>query len=72
MEDIRRYAIIELKDIVNIDNELIQSRSLRVTADGKKTYVTWNGDTPECISALGVDIYGHNEMLNILGSLEWC
>ena len=53
-----------------IDSAIESSRdSLRLSLDGTKTILKWDGDTPEVFD--GMDTYTHSEILEELAGPEW-
>jgi hypothetical protein len=61
-------------DAVNFDAVLETSaETLRLSVDGTKTFVKWEGEMPECVSILGTKEgpYSHSEILEILSGEDW-
>jgi hypothetical protein len=74
--DTRRYMIFPFSQINLIDfNEVFETsaETLRLSVDETKTFVKWDGDTPQCISLLTntEGPYTHEEILVILSTPEW-
>jgi hypothetical protein len=72
----KKYMIIKVEDLSLIDfNNVLETSidTVRLSVDGTKTFVKWNGDTPHCISNIEEywGPYTHNEILDIMNSSEW-
>jgi hypothetical protein len=56
-------------------NEVLETsaETLRVSVDGSKSFVKWDGDIPTSVSSLTTKEgpYNHNEILTILTGSEW-
>ncbi len=68
----RKYVIINSSDVSSIDFEKvieISETSLRYNKAGNKTFVKFEGDTPEFLS--GKTQYTHSEILQELNKSEW-
>ena len=72
----RSYLIFPVDQLNLVDFNQVHERSIDTvikSVDGTKTFVKWNGVTPEFVNKLtntsGPYIY--SEMLNILNTLEW-
>ncbi len=48
-------------------------QTVRKSLDGTKTFVKWEGDTPDCVSNLSnkQGPYSHSEILVILSGSDW-
>ena len=74
--DTRRYMIFPFLQInlINFDEVFETSaETVRLSVDGTKTFVKWDGETPQCISLL-TDTegpYTHEVILEILSTPEW-
>jgi len=74
--DTRRYLIFPFSQIDLIDFEEVletSTETVRLSINGSKTFVKWDGTTPTCIDNL-TDTegpYTHTEMLQILDTPEW-
>ena len=74
--DTRRYLIFPFSQINLIDFEEVletSAETVRLSINGSKTFVKWDGTTPTCIDNL-TDTegpYTHTEMLQILDTPEW-
>ena len=72
----RRYVIIPSVSIGSIDfNEVLETSqdTVRLSVDGTKTFVKYEGAMPPSVSALvdKSEEYGHEEMLSILSGPDW-
>ena len=68
----RKYVIINSGDVSSIDFSLIienNESSLRYNNAGTKTFVKFEGDTPEFLS--GKTQYTYSEILAELNKSEW-
>lgn len=66
------YVIIDASEVGNVDFDQVQETSadtLRYSADGTKTFVKFNGDTPSFL--IGEPQYDHAEILSILSGPDW-
>lgn len=71
-----KYVIFDYSEINEIDfNEVLITSidTLRLSLDGKKTFVKWLGETPACVEALVTKgpILNNDEILVILATEEW-
>jgi hypothetical protein len=71
-----KYIIFECNEINKIDfNEVREtsSETLRISIDGTKTFIKYEGETPNSIMDLLTKSIEHTqqEMLNILSTDEW-
>ena len=67
------FSITEL-DQINFTQVLETSmETVRKSVDGTKTFVKWEGETPECIDNLTTKEgpYTYEEILEILATEEW-
>jgi len=76
MYDNRHYMIFSINEVdaVNFDHVLETSaNTLRLSTNGAKTFVKWEGEMPECVSTLGTKEgpYSHSEILEILSGEDW-
>ena len=79
MENSKMFCIINVADIDMINfTEVIETdpASLRMSVDGKKTFVKYRGDQPDCLFAIagnevGLHEYTYEEFLKILEGPEW-
>lgn len=72
----RKFMIINVSDLDNIDFTKVLETSkttVRKSVDETKTFVKWNGDTPQTILDLTTKEgpYTHQQMLAILDTPEW-
>ena len=68
----RKYVIINASDVSSIDFDKVIERdeeTLRYNNDGTKTFVKFEGDTPEFLS--GKTQYTYSEILTELNKSEW-
>lgn len=74
--DIRNYVIFATSETGSIDfTEVLETsaETLRVSIDGTKTFVKYEGDMPTSVSSLTTKEgpYSHSEILSILTGSEW-
>jgi hypothetical protein len=75
----REYLIFPYANLNSVRfDEVLETSALTVrrSVNGLKTFVKWDGDTPDCVGVLylkgGTEgPYTHSEMLNILSTPEW-
>ncbi len=72
----REFIIFNVSEISLIDFSKVQETSeetLRKSVDNTKTFVKWDGETPEFVSSLTTKEgpYTYSEILNILSTPEW-
>lgn len=72
----RQFIIFNVNEISLIDFYKVQETSeetLRKSIDNTKTFVKWDGETPEFVSSLTTKEgpYTYSEILNILSTPEW-
>lgn len=67
------FSMSEINSIVFTEIEETLPSTLRLSVDGSKGFVKWNGDTPDFINTLETKspIYTHDEMLDVLKTQEW-
>ena len=66
------YVIYNMEDASNIDfSKVVESSldTLRLSVDGTKTVLKFQGETPEFLE--GVQQYNHAQTLEIMHSEEW-
>jgi hypothetical protein len=74
---LRTFVIFNVSEIPSIDFSQVLETSentLRLSVDGTKTFVKWDGETvPSCVEVLTTKspYYSYEEMLEILNSSEW-
>ena len=76
MYDQRNFAIFSLTEIDKINFTQVLETSadtLRVSTDGSKSFVKWDGEQPEFVSELTTleGPYTYTEILDILSTPEW-
>jgi hypothetical protein len=74
--DDRVYVIISTAETGSIDfNQIYETApdTLRMNISGSKTFVKWEGDMPDSVTALTTKEgpYTYTEILNILQEPEW-
>ncbi len=73
----RTFVIFDVSEIGAIDFTQVLETSadtLRLSVDGTKTFVKWEGETvPSCVESLTTksSYYTYEEMLAILRTSEW-
>jgi hypothetical protein len=72
----RQFIIFNVSELDKIDfTQVIETsaNTIRKSVDETKTFVKWNGETPECISTLITKEgpYNYEEILTILATEEW-
>ena len=73
----RTFVIFDVSEIPLIDFSTVLETSpdtLRLSVDGTKTFVEWDGDrVPDCILSLTTKsyYYSYEEILEILAGPEW-
>jgi hypothetical protein len=73
----RKFMIFNVSELGNIDFNQVQETSaetVRVSVDGTKTFVKWDGeDIPSSVNSLTTKEgpYTYSEILEILATLEW-
>jgi hypothetical protein len=76
MHEDRSYFIIPNTEIPNIDFNFVletSAETLRMSVDGTKTFVKWEGDAPPefVVNMTGEGPYTYTEILDILSTPEW-
>jgi hypothetical protein len=76
MYEQRNFAIFSLTEIDKIDFTQVLETSadtLRVSTDGSKSFMKWDGEQPEFVSTLTTleGPYTYTEILEILSGEEW-
>lgn len=74
--DNRKFMIFDILEIeqINFDEVLETSKdTIRVSIDGTKTFVKWEGETPTSVVNLQTSEgpYTFEEIIDILSSTEW-
>ena len=72
----REFMIFNVSELNNIDFTKVLETSIdtvRKSVDETKTFVKWDGETPECVSTLTTKEgpYTYEEILTILTTPEW-
>jgi len=73
----RQFVIFDVAEIASIDFTQVletSAETLRVSTDGTRTFVKWDGDTPpSCIENLTTksEYYTYTEIVEILNGAEW-
>jgi hypothetical protein len=72
----RKFMILNVSELDQIDfSQVIETSkdTIRQSIDNTKTFVKWDGETPECVSNLTTKEgpYTYEEILNILSTPEW-
>ena len=70
------YITIEMTEIALVDfSQILETseQTLRLSVDGLKTVLTWEGDEPAFVSILSSyeGPYTHEEILVIMATPEW-
>jgi hypothetical protein len=76
MYEQRNFAIFSLTEIEKIDFSQVletSAETLRVSTDGTKSFIKWDGEPPEFVATLETleGPYTYSEMLEILSGEEW-
>jgi hypothetical protein len=76
MYETRNFAIFSLTEIEKIDFSQVletSAETLRVSTDGTKSFIKWDGEQPEFVETLETleGPYTYSEMLEILSGEEW-
>lgn len=72
----RKFIVFNVNElnVINFNDVLETSEeTVRKSVDGLKTFVKWDGDTPNCIDSLTTKEgpYTYTEILSILETDEW-
>ena len=72
----RQFIIFPISEIEKINFDEVAETSaetVRISVDGTKTFVKWDGEEPDFISELEntEGPYTYSEILEILGNPEW-
>lgn len=70
------YMIFNVSELEQIDFNQVKETSIdtvRKSVDGTKTFVKWEGETPQCVMDLTTKEgpYTYEEILTILATSEW-
>jgi len=77
MFETRQFMIFNVSELPSINfNEVLETsaNTVRISVDGTKTFVKWDGETaPECVTNLTTKEgpYTYNEILEIMSTSEW-
>jgi hypothetical protein len=76
MYEQRNFAIFSLTEIEKIEFAQVletSAETLRVSTDGTKSFIKWDGEPPEFVETLETleGLYTYSEMLEILSGEEW-
>lgn len=76
MSNSLNYIIFNTSELPLIDFQDVKESSeqtVRKSLDGTKTFVKWEGTTPDCVSNLSSKQgpYSHSEILLILAGSDW-
>ena len=76
MSNSLNYIIFKTSELPLIDFQDVKESSeqtVRKSLDGTKTFVKWEGTTPDCVSNLSnkQGPYSHSEILLILAGSDW-
>jgi hypothetical protein len=76
MYEQRNFAIFSLTEIEKIEFSQVletSAETLRVSTDGTKSFIKWDGEPPEFVETLETleGLYTYSEMLEILSGEEW-
>ena len=74
--EVRNFMIFNISELNQIDFTQVLETSedtVRKSVDGTKTFVKWNGETPQCVIDLSTKEgpYTYDEILVILFTPEW-
>ena len=72
----RVFMIFNISELDEIDFTQVHETSkdtIRLSLDGTKTFVKWDGEIPECVNNLTTKEgpYTYEEILSILSTIEW-
>jgi hypothetical protein len=76
MHENRNYLIISYSEVPKLNFGLIcetSEETLRISVNGQKTLIKWEGYPPEFISSLEntEGPYSHSEIISIMNTPEW-
>ena len=74
--EVRNFMIFNISELPQIDfTQVLETSSdtVRRSVDETKTFVKWDGSTPECVSTLKTKEgpYTYEEFIAILSTPEW-
>ena len=72
----RKFMIFNISELSNINfTQVLETSSdtIRISVNGLKTFVKWEGDIPLCVDSLTTKEgpYSYDEILIILSTSEW-
>jgi hypothetical protein len=72
----RKFIIFNVSELLKINFEEVletSSDTVRLSLNGTKTFIKWEGTTPQCVETLTTaeGPYTHQEMLQILNGSDW-
>jgi len=72
----REFMIFNTSELDKIDFTQVcetAADTVRRSTDGTRTFVKWDGETPECVTTLETaeGAYTYEEILDILSGPEW-
>lgn len=72
----REFMVFNVSELDKIDFTQVCETSadtVRRSTDGTRTFVKWDGETPECVATLETaeGPYTYDEILDILATEEW-
>lgn len=76
MYEQRNFVIFNVSELPIIDFSQVLETSIetvRVSVDGTRTFVKWDGGVPTCVESLTTksEYYTYEEMLGILNGEDW-
>jgi hypothetical protein len=74
--EVRNFMIFNISELNQIDFTQVLETSedtVRKSIDGTKTFIKWDGETPQCVNDLETKEgpYTYDEILAILDTPEW-
>lgn len=72
----RQFLIFDVTELNSVDFSQVLETSpdtVRISVDGTKTFVKWEGDSPSFVNSLTTKQgpYTYEEIIQILNSSEW-
>ena len=77
MYEQRQFVMFDVTEVPTIDFSQVletSAETLRVSTDGTRTFVKWDGGTPpSCVENLTTksEYYTYTEIVEILNGIEW-
>ena len=67
------YAIVNITELDNINyNDIIGDKeTMRISIDGLKFIIEWEGDKPVSLSGIDMIEYTYEEMLEVVEGINW-